>query len=386
MSAEKNAKRKKNNKKNETNPILIALVALIALVVMVAVFSDKKDKSRRESSQSAVVNRNSDKLSLEPSVALRNLGKTLVIGESLKNIKADGTKIVFPNQIEGVEKVLESKDANALTRLMVKNQINSLIIDPMITTRNPMPENTVKNRLALAHPAGRLSARLMTKKFFLYKITRGAPHLTTDEKRALIGIVRTAAMSGGTMEPDSIPASLRKQGDFQMILTVRPVQNRHLSIHILSADTLENGAVRLAKKLNRYYRRKKFKKIFGPLKEALADKITLEMGIVYDKGIFRGPRDNIFMWRIIEPGIYGVGININGKNHRLPPWYPITTNMRTVSSMLERVSHRMGKKSRDYWKNPSVPIERFRTVHWRELKPGGAVVDLYRAEPSIRRA
>jgi hypothetical protein len=375
------SKQKAPEKKGKgVNPAMVALLVIVVVLLVVAMQgtgkkSGAKKKSGVEAVSSPPVQSNRD--------ALKNLGTTLVIGDKLVNTEADGTEVVIPRNFDAMEKVLDGTDVDAFVRLLEKHQIRTVLVSPDITVRNPIPKNTVRNRLALANPAGRLSATYMTRDYFIYQLTAGPPPLTQKDKRDLIQMIRATLGVANTRQPDNISPLLKRTGNWKVMLTVRPVHNRHLSYHSVETDTLEKAAIELAGRLSRYYAKKNFARHFGPLEAALEDKIGLELEVIFDKGVFTGPRDRIFMWRILEPGIYGVEMDINGKTYELPTWYSPAANFRTVASFMERIVHQKAKMSRDYWLKADVPIWRFRSLHWHEMSPGGEVQDLYRANQDV---
>lgn len=375
------SKRKAPEKKGgRVNPAMLGLLVLVVVLLLVALQGKKNDDLSKDQSAAAP----SKAIQVDDSrEALKKLGKTLVIGDELKNVKADGTELVLPGEIDAMTKVLDASDVDALIRLLEKHSIRSVLVSPKIVARNPIPPNTVRNRLALANPAGRLSATYMTREYFVYRLTAGAPALTQEDKHNLLQIIRSEIGVSGAQRPQSISKLLRRSGDWHVMMTVRPFQNKHLSYHSVHAETLEKAAVELAGNLKKYFKRKKFHRKFGPLAVALEKKIGLELEVIYDRGVFTGPRDRIFMWRILEPGIYGIEMEIAGRSYELPAWYSVANNLRTVASFMERIVFEKAGQEKNYWLRDNVPIWRFRSVHWREMTAGGEVQDLYRGIQNV---
>ncbi|MBN2714395.1 MAG: hypothetical protein JXX14_00995 [Deltaproteobacteria bacterium] len=366
------------------NPAMVVLLVIVVVLLLIALQGGGGKKSETQRAEdpkktpaavTAPVQSSND--------ALRRLGKTLVIGSALENTVADGTEVVLPKDFDAMNDVLDSKDVDAFVRLMEKHGIRSVLVSPGIAKRNPIPKNTVRNRLALANPAGRLSATYMTRDFFVYRLTAGPPPLTEKDKSDMMQIIRAQVGIPGVQRPDEMSPLLKQGGEWHVMLTVRPLHNKHLSFHSVRADTLEKAANELAGRLSRYYEKQNFARHFGPLRTALEDKLGLELEVIFDKGVFTGPRDRIFMWRILEPGIFGVEMEIGGKTFELPVWYPVANNYRTVASFMERIVHEKAGLPKDYWLRADVPIWRFRSVHWREMSPGGEVQDMYRGNQNV---
>ncbi len=375
MSENKENKSPAKQRKGGPNPVLIGITLVVAAVAAWFVMESRKSGPARELEGPEVPVRSADE-------ELVGLGRTLAIGPSVAGLSAEGTTAMRAEDVEGMEALLDGRDVEAFVAALEKRQIQHVVIDPSIAVRNPIPQNTVRNRLALGRPAWKLSAKLMSRKFFLWKLGPAPPELSTATKRAMIAVARQSFAGVEGVRAPKLP-SLFENGAYKVFLVVRPVQSRHLSFHSTRAGTLYQAARELGEKAREYWDRKEFSRKLGSLERALSKRITLEMELAYDHGTFVGPRDKYFLWRVIEPGIHGVRIVIDGKAHHLPPWYCVANNYRTVTSMLERVVHKYAGKDEDYWKDAHLPIERHRSIHWREDSPGGEIEDLYRCSPRV---
>ncbi len=368
----------KDKGKNK-GPSSILIVVVLILLGVVFWFS-KEDAEKKAVEEPSSTDTPLSQEIKEPS--LDGLGKVVGIGAAALEVKATGTEVIGVEKVDQLAAALEGRDVDAVVALLEKNQIKHLFVDPSIARRNPIPKNTVKNRLALARPAGKLTAKAMSKRLFHYVLGSGAPDLSKEAKQALVKIARDTFGGGSGQVPDKAPPIVTKNGDWTLFLTVRPLQDHHLSYHSVTSTNLAYAAREAGRKARNYYqKRSRFEKKYGKVDKALAEKLTIELEVAYDEGTFTGPRDNIFVWRIIEPGIYGFRMNIQGKLYYLPPWYTVANNLRTVTSLFERMVSHMAKKEKDYWKRSEVPFNRFRTVHWREKSPAGPIEDLYRSSP-----
>jgi hypothetical protein len=312
-----------------------------------------------------------------------HLGKVVGIGPSALKITAPGTAIIDAKEIAGLASLLDGTNVDAVIAALEKAAVQHVFVDPAIVSRNPIPKNSVKHRLALAHPAGRLSAVSLSTTLFHYTLSDPPPALTRKAKEMLTGLARSAFGGKEAMVPDDAPPIVTEQKKHNVILTVRPMQSRHVSYHTVTANSLVEAVRQAGAKARRYYNdHYKLRIAHGPIEEALAEKLTIELEVTYDRGLFQGPRDDLFIWRIIEPGIYGIRMRIGDKTYYQPPWYPVTSNYRTLAYAFGRLA-KAANQEETYWKKGDVPFERFRTVHWRERTPGGAIEDLYRASPAI---
>lgn len=371
----KSSRRSGGSQKPGPSPVLIGLAFIVAAAAIYVVMQQRGGGSGEEPGGAVTAE--------DFGREIEDLGRTLAVGPAAESVRAKGTEVVAPADVAGMDKLLEGRDVAAVISALDKAGIEHVLVDPSICERNPIPKNTVRNRLALARPAGRLSAVLMSKRLFMFELVDPPPDLSAEAKRALIQIARKAAGAAGAEPPSERPAIIDEKGRWRGILTVRPVQDRHISYHTTDEPTLAELAEELGQKAAKYYDKRGYADRWGPFPEALRDKINLEFEVIYDRGTFVGPRDDIFMWRVIEPGIYGIRVTLGKKTHQLPPWYSVVNNFRTVRSMFELVIARRAKQDRDFWKDEKLPIERFRTLHFREREPGGEIEDLYRASPGV---
>ena len=202
------------------------LVLIVAALVVIAVWS-----SRHKKEDKAPVSQGTEPAK-GPSVGsvdaeIRDLGKVLGIGKGVSAHKPKGTNIVGIDSIKGLSEALEGRDVDAVAKLVEKAGVKHVLVDPSIARRNPIPKNTVKNRLALARPAGRFSAKVMSKNLFLYKLGKPPLDLPDKIKKSLMTIARAAFEKREVADRDK-PSFPSENGEWTMILTVRPVQDRHL--------------------------------------------------------------------------------------------------------------------------------------------------------------
>jgi len=373
-NTDKTSKRSGGPGKTGPSPVLIGLAFIVAAAAIYVLMNQRKG-GEGEGEGDAITAKDAAK-------ELEDLGRTLAVGPGVASLQAKGTELVASGEVAGMDALLDGRDVAAVIAALEKAGIKHVVVDPGITDRSPIPQNTVRNRLALARPAGRLRAALMTKKMFLFELGDPAPDLSREAKQALIQIARKAAGAAGAEPPAQRPAIIDEKGSWRAILTVRPVQDRHISYHTSDDKTLAKLAEKLGEKVAAYYNRRGFADRFGPLSEALNEKLNLEFEVIYDRGTFVGPRDDTFLWRVIEPGIYGIRIEVDGDVEQLPPWYSVTNNYRTLQSMFELIARRT-KQKKSFWLDEKQPIGRFRTVHWHERSPGGEIEDLYRASPGV---
>jgi hypothetical protein len=369
-------KEEKKSASRKSGPNFILMLVVVALVGGGIWFSqDRPDEAPKMKKKDVAPAK------VITEMPLKDLGKVVAIGPAAEAVDAKGTEVV---KLEGLDDVLNGRDVNVFIAFLENANIKNVLVDPSIIKRHPIPQNTVRNRLALARPAGRLSAKWMSQKLFHYQLGEAPPTLSQEVKKTLIKIARQGMAGGNAVPPAGAPAIISERGKWEMILTVRPVQSQHISYHSAGGKTLSELAFRLGGKAKKYYeKRNRFTEKYGPLGMALEQSLTIELELIYDVGTYVGPRDKVFIWRIIEPGIYGIRMSIAGQTHYQPPWYSVANNLRMVSSLFERIVSKNAGLERDHWLRPEVSFDRYRTVHWREKAPNGPIEDLYRESPRM---
>ena len=255
-------KKQKKGKGLGPNPILVLMVvAFVALALWVTVKRDGTEEIRQE----GVKPDHDIGISISH---LSRLGKTVAIGATALAVKADGTDIVGGEGIPGLGDLLEGRDVDAVSAALENAGVRHVLVDPSIVKRNPIPRNTVKNRLALARPSGRLTATRMSKQLFVYELGDPPLDLPVKAKEVLTTIARSAFGGGNGEVPEGAPEIVNQKGDWKILLTVRPLQSQHLSYHSVSADKLADAARKAGLKARRYYlKRESFSDRHGLLEQ-----------------------------------------------------------------------------------------------------------------------
>jgi hypothetical protein len=356
------------------NRILVALVIVFGFVALYTFLKREGDQARDPGRARKAASAET----IAKETRLDDLGQTIAIGPSALAVSEKGTQILGVEKVEGLAALLDGQDAEAVVKALVAAQVRHVLVDPSIAVRSPLPPDTVRNRLALGRPAGKLSAFRMTEAIFAYDVGEERPDLSAATAKAAIAVAREVMAGGAGEPPGAARGALERKGRAKVILTIRPLQARHLSFHSSKGESLLEAMRKVGEKARTYYESKKLEDQWGPLAEALKNKLTLEVEVVYDEGRLHGKRDEDLVWRFIEPGIYGASLTVDDKTTIMPPWYPVTGDYANVRSILDKLSVMAGE-AKGYWRDSSVTLGRFRTVHYRELAPGGEVQEMYRA-------
>jgi hypothetical protein len=112
------SKKKNISKQAKVSPVLIAVFIIIAIITAVALFSSspapQQTNEPTAAEQAAGVPLSSD--------AIKDLGRALFIGDSIMNLNPEGTTVIKPDAIAGMDNVLQGRDVTALERLLKKKQ------------------------------------------------------------------------------------------------------------------------------------------------------------------------------------------------------------------------------------------------------------------------
>ncbi|NOZ87606.1 MAG: hypothetical protein GXP49_15345 [Deltaproteobacteria bacterium] len=314
-----------------------------------------------------------------------NLGKVLAIGPKAESLAARGTVPVKASKLPGVEKALGERRAKALSAVLDKAGIKKILVDPHTAVRAPIPDDNVLTRLALLRSLARYSARLITKDLILYERFDPPSGLTREVKARLLEIARNT-MKGkaiGSFSKDR--KVILKKGDWEVTLCLRP-KGRHLGFYYARAKTLSGAVIKAARSARKGYEKKGFQNKYGRLAVALDKSLTVEIGVIFDKGVLKGPRDDELLWRTFEPGLYGAVVRNKARNFTLPPWYSVTRNKDSTADFLKALMKWAGLPEKAYL-DQDLELKRFRIIHFRENGPGGPVQDLYRglgSPPSMK--
>jgi|GEM_PF-3600918 len=368
---------------------------------------------------------------------LQGLGDVLALGrDALPSCELHGTRLLAPADLtpDGtLERLLSRRDDDAVARLLEQRGVRHVLVSPTLANPSLLPKVTVRNRLALYKPSERFHALYLSEAAGLYETVPGWPALTDEEGAELVRLAR-ATMAGLPYESRALPA-LAAEGDSEVLVQVQGLQpiardvpadpgsrnSKAYTQHIrpaLFADgrgrTLIEATKAAATELAERYRRR-YESREGPLPEALA-RLTVEVEVAYDftdvhtavSGKPPETRYRSFLWRAIELGLHGIALNRDTPRYQVrPPSDAVYAGRKDVEDLLARACRdyldadrraleaareRAGRPDAGakelskvlYRIEPRLHVQRFRTHHFRETRPGGeTVVRLSRGIPPL---
>lgn len=309
---------------------------------------------------------------------LKDAGKVLVVGgDDLADLKAPGATLVPLSRERALAKLLDGRDEAAVVRALEKKGYQALLADTRLARPDRLPRVTIANTLSLYRPLDHFTASYLTERAALY--TWHEPYeVTPADAQRLVAIAREVLRSGESVDTSHESAALRAPHASEVSIVLRG-QGPALIWRSARRDNLVKSVVDAALAVHERWKVRQEQR-HGPLAAAL-DRLALEIEIFHDHGLL-GDRSLALMWRAIEPGVYGAILEQPKKYRYMLPSTSVYASRETVPDYLASVS-READLGDDGWARADVKLTRFRTIHFREARPGGPVVRLYRGVPPI---
>ncbi len=309
---------------------------------------------------------------------LKDAGKVLVVGgDDLAELRAPGATLVALSSERALAKLLEGRDEAAVGRALEARGFKALLADTRLARPDRLPRVTVKNTLALYRPLEHFTATYLTERAGLYTWHEPFDVSPADAQR-LVAIARQVLRTGDSMDTSHESEPLRHPRASEVSIVLRG-QGPALIWRSARRDNLVKSVVDAALAVHERWAVRQERR-HGPLERAL-DRLALEIEIFHDHGLL-GDRSLSLMWRAVEPGIYGVILEQPKKYRYMLPSTSVYSSRERVEDYLASVS-KEADLGDEGWSRSDVKLTRFRTVHFREARPGGPVVRLYRGIPPV---
>ncbi|MBI2894093.1 MAG: hypothetical protein HYY06_11125 [Deltaproteobacteria bacterium] len=309
---------------------------------------------------------------------LENQGKVLVVGgDDLVDLNAPGTELVSLAQERGISRLLEGRDEAAVVLALERRGYKALLADTRLARLDELARVSVKTRLALYRPLERFTADYLTERVALYKWHEPFEISKVDARR-LIAVARQVLEGGRPPPAERESEPLRRDRPSEVAVVLRG-QGKALIWRSARRRSLLQSTVDAALALRDRWETRQARR-HGPLPEAV-DRLNVELEIFHDYGRL-ADRSIPFLWRAVEPGIYGAIIRQPKKYRYQLPSTSVYSSLESVEDYLASVSSEADLGD-DGWRSTSIKLERFRTVHFRETRPGGEIQELYRGIPPV---
>lgn len=311
---------------------------------------------------------------------LADAGKVLVVGgDDLAELRAPGASLVPLSRERGLAKLLEGRDEAAVVRALEARGFKALLADTRLARADRLPRVTVANTLSLYRPLERFTASYLTERAALYQWHEPYDVAPADAQR-LVTLARQVLRTGEAPDTSRESEALRRaRGTAAEVSVVLRGQGPALIWRSARRDTLVKSVVQAALAVHERWAVRQERR-HGPIESAL-DRLALEIEIFHDHGLL-GDRSMAFMNRAIEPGIFGAILEQPKKYRYMLPSTSVYASRESVPDYLATVSQE-ADLGEDGWERSDVKLTRFRTLHFREARPGGPVVRLYRGVPPV---
>jgi len=303
----------------------------------------------------------------------------LLVGGWLLRARLDapGTTIVHESAEPAIARLLEGRDEAALAAALGRRGFKGVVADPAIADPERLPRSSLRNRFALLRTMERFTALAMVDGGSVWGM-----HEPFDVSRAdalaLIGIAREVLGGGAPPDPDSVPAFLNAPRGAEIAVILRDAGPAIIWRSAKRGSLLESvieGANVLRDRWRVRQRRR-----YGPIEEALG-RLHVEIEVFHDRGEVT-TRSEALAIRAFEPGIHGAMLEKAQEYRYLLPSVAAHRSLKTAREVLEAAAKETDLPP-DGWRRPDTKLWRFRTVHWRETAPRGALVRLERGIPPV---
>lgn len=309
---------------------------------------------------------------------LKDAGKVLVVGQDdLADLKAPGATLIPLSRERGLAKLLDGRDEAAVVHALEARGFKALLADTRLARADRMPRVTVKNTLSLYRPLEHFTATYLTERAALY--VWHDPFVISDaDASRMMAAARQVLGTGDAPDTSHDSETLRRDRAAEVSVVLRG-QGPALIWRSARRGSLIKSVIDAATAVRERWEVRQARR-HGPLSDALP-RLALEIEVFHDHGLL-GDRSLPFLYRAIEPGIYGAILEQPKKYRYQLPSTSVYSSRESVEDYLATVS-KEADLGDDGWARSDIKLTRFRTVHFREARPGGPVVRLYRGIPPV---
>lgn len=337
---------------------------------------------------------------------LRNCGTVIVVGpEELHELaNVPGCEPLVAEDQQGVTEALGGRDEQALVEAMRRAGAEKILVGVDTTDPQLMPAPTLRRLLGTYRTFDQLHAIYLSQAAGLFEISR--PFTLEDRAGAdLVAVARAVLV--GDEPPDSSTLSEQVTSDREeaevavLIQGLQPIRRNSRSVNFIRRDyyvmrrgrDLRSATIEAAERLRDQWEPSSNEDREGPLREAM-DRLTIEVEVIHDRtpiALLRNDLDavtyRIYLWNAIELGLHGIEGRVGDSRRYLLPSSAVYWAREDVHSFLERLSRKFdlngdGRSDDEdedlYMTSERLQVQRFESIHFREMEPRGAVRRLRR--------
>ncbi len=337
---------------------------------------------------------------------LRSCGTVVVVGPD-KLLDFDGVQgcdLVHVREHPDVEKALEGRDEMALVRALRSAGAEKILVGVDESDPQLMPAPTLRRLLGTYRTFDNFHAVYLSQAAGLFEIS--SPFDVSDETGAdLVAIARAVLADEPRPSSSTLSAQVTRElegAEVSVLLQgMRPIHRDRTNVNFIrrdyyvsrTGDSLRDATVAAARRLRERWEPTDNDEREGSLGEAM-ERLTIEVEVLYDRTPLALQRNKLnnttyrqYLWNAVELGVHGVEGKLGNTRRFLLPSSAVYWSRGDVHTFLQRLSRKFdlngdGNSNDEdedlYSTSTELSVERFRTIHFRELTPGGDVLRLRR--------
>jgi hypothetical protein len=345
---------------------------------------------------------------------LRSCGTVVVVGgDDLPGFEGlEGCTLEPVDEHPEVEKALRGRDEAALVAALRRAGADKVLVAVDTTDPQLMPAPTLRHLLGTYRSFDRFHAVYLSQAAGLFEIAE--PFDLNERAGAELVAIARAMLTGAEPPPAaslSDPVTRSREGAEVALLIqgLQPVRVDRSSVNYTRRDyflsrtgsTLRDATIGAARRLREQWDSTGNLEREGELDEAMAQ-LTIEVEVIHDRtpiALLRNTLDastyRQYLWNAIELGVHGIEGQVGSTRRFLLPSAAVYWSRADVHTYLQRLSRkfdldhdgREGDSDQDLYPTAAeLRVQRFRTIHFREMTPGGQVRRLDRGFVPVRQA
>lgn len=315
-----------------------------------------------------------------------------------------GLPVVSISSYPQVGEALQGRDEEALSRAMSEAGVQGLVIARDRADPQLLLPTTLARALARYSPTQRFHAVRIDQEECLYAVVAEPFDVSDEAGAALVELVRAELTGAEKPPPEEIPAEVNERHeDSEVAVSLQGLRPESVSSSSRNARrrdyfvsrsgaSLREATIAAARRLQERWQPVGMLEREGPLPEAM-DRLWIEVEVIHDRtpidlrqGDLTTEAHRRYLWQAIELGVHGLRGRFGEEESYFLPSSAVYRSRPDVRSFLERLArnfdldgnHEVDDRDGDHFASAELRVDRFRTVHFREMTPAGEVRRLRR--------
>lgn len=347
----------------------------------------------------------------EMDLHLRSCGTVVVVGSDdlLELNEVQGCDLESVSEHPDIEKALSGRDEMELVRALRSAGAEKILVSVDESDPQLMPAPTLRRLLGTYRTFDNFHAVYLSQAAGLFEIVQPFD-VSDDAGTDLVSVARATLV--GEEAPAASTLSKQVTRDLEgaevavLLQGLRPLSRDQNNVNFIrrdyyvsrTGDTLREATIAAAQRLRNRWEPTGNQDREGDLAEAM-ERLTIEVEVIFDRSPLALQRNKLdamtyrqYLWNAIELGMHGIEGKLGNNRRFLLPSSAVYWSRGDVNSFMQRLSRKFdlnGDGRTDdgdqdlYSTSDQLSVERFRTVHFRELSPDGDVARLRRGFDAI---